>query len=125
MSKRYDVTHKMFHSGFGMFICFARWIVRALNQSDDHPSRKATHRETVTLWSDTRRLYQRRVRLSTEFRNSLEPGRIAYVVNASESSVFCSTSWALAEPVAGLALAERFTVSTGRSPAILRKRGRT
>ena len=45
------------------------------------------------------------------------------VVNASASRVFCSTSWALADPVAGLALAERFTDNTGRPPAIRRKRG--
>jgi hypothetical protein len=39
-------------------------------------------------------------------------------VNASASSVFCSTSCAFADPVAGLALAERFTESTDRSPAM-------
>src|ERR1700722_5583772 len=37
------------------------------------------------------------------------------VVNASVSNVFCSSSCALAEPVAGLALAERFTERTGIS----------
>ena len=37
------------------------------------------------------------------------------VVNASVSNVFCSSSCALAEPVAGLALAERFTERTGMS----------
>jgi hypothetical protein len=47
----------------------------------------------------------------------------APIVKASVSSVFCSTSWALADPVDGLALAERFTESTGRAPAIFRKRG--
>ena len=31
------------------------------------------------------------------------------VAKARVSRVFCSSSWALAEPVAGLALAERFT----------------
>jgi len=35
------------------------------------------------------------------------------VVNASVTSVFCSSSCALADPVAGLALAERFTERTG------------
>jgi hypothetical protein len=45
------------------------------------------------------------------------------MVNANVSRVFCSTSWAFADPVAGLALADRFTESTGRSPATLRKRG--
>ena len=45
------------------------------------------------------------------------------VVNASASSVFCSTSWALAEPVAGLALPERFTECTGRSSVMCFKRG--
>lgn len=44
-------------------------------------------------------------------------------VNARVNSVFCSTSCALADPVAGLALAERLTESTGLSPATLRKRG--
>jgi hypothetical protein len=34
------------------------------------------------------------------------------VVKASVSSVFCSSSCAFAEPVAGLALAERFTERT-------------
>ena len=36
------------------------------------------------------------------------------VAKAKVISVFCSSSWALAEPVAGLALAERFTVRTRR-----------
>jgi len=35
------------------------------------------------------------------------------VVNASVINVLCSSSCALAEPVAGLALAERFTERTG------------
>ena len=35
------------------------------------------------------------------------------VVNASVTKVLCSSSCALAEPVAGLALAERFTERTG------------
>ena len=34
---------------------------------------------------------------------------LGVVVKASVRSVFCSNSWAFAEPVAGLALAERFT----------------
>lgn len=46
-------------------------------------------------------------------------------VKASESSVFCSTSCALAEPVEGLALGDRFTESTGRSCANRRMRGST
>src|ERR1700720_1112284 len=37
------------------------------------------------------------------------------VVNARVSKVFCSSSCALAEPVAGLALAERFTDRAGMS----------
>ena len=45
------------------------------------------------------------------------------VVNASASSVFCSTSCAFADPVAGLALPDRFTDRIGRSCAILRSRG--
>jgi hypothetical protein len=47
----------------------------------------------------------------------------APIVKASVSRVFCSTSWALADPVAGLALAERFTDKTGRAPTIFRNRG--
>src|SRR5438309_1879714 len=47
------------------------------------------------------------------------------LVNDMVSNVFCSTSCALGEPVAGLALAERFTESTERLPAILRRRGST
>jgi hypothetical protein len=47
------------------------------------------------------------------------------VVNARANNVFCSTSCAFAEPVAGLALPERFTESTGRSPAMRFKRGST
>jgi len=35
------------------------------------------------------------------------------VVKASVTNVLCSSSWALADPVAGLALAERFTERTG------------
>jgi len=50
-------------------------------------------------------------------------GSHCLVENASESSVFCSISCALEEPVDGLALAERFTERTGRSPAIWRRRG--
>lgn len=50
------------------------------------------------------------------FRNPL--GRkvqtVGVVVNAKVMSVFCSRLWALAEPVAGLALAERLTVRTRR-----------
>src|SRR5579864_6619423 len=45
------------------------------------------------------------------------------LVKASVSRVFCSTSWAPAEPVDGLGLAERFTESTARSPAMWRRRG--
>src|SRR5580658_7601080 len=44
-------------------------------------------------------------------------------VKASANSVFCSTSCAFAEPVAGLALAERFTECTGRSFAMYLRRG--
>ena len=40
------------------------------------------------------------------------------MVKASVNSVFCSTSCAFALPVAGLGLELRFTLSTGRSPAI-------
>jgi hypothetical protein len=46
-----------------------------------------------------------------------------FVENASDSNVFCSISCAPAEPVAGLALEDRFTDSTGRSSAIWRNRG--
>ena len=46
-------------------------------------------------------------------------------VKASVSKVFCSTSCAFADPVAGLALAERLTESTGRLPAIFFNRGST
>ena len=45
------------------------------------------------------------------------------MVNARVSSVFCSTSWALALPVAGLALELLFTLSTGRSPTRRFRRG--
>ncbi len=57
----------------------------------------------------------------------LEPSAQDFpVVNASVSSVFCSSSCAFAEPVAGLALAERFTERTGSLvPASLRNRGKT
>jgi hypothetical protein len=41
-----------------------------------------------------------------------------FVVKARVSNVFCSTSCALALPVAGLALELRFTESTWRSPAM-------
>ena len=41
-----------------------------------------------------------------------------FVVNANVSSVFCSTSCALALPVAGLALELRFTDITWRAPAM-------
>src|SRR5579862_3421568 len=47
------------------------------------------------------------------------------VVNASVSKVFCSNSCALAEPVAGLALAERFTERAGMSGKNVRMRGKT
>lgn len=43
--------------------------------------------------------------------------------NARVSRVFCSSSWAFAEPVAGLALAERFTERTDLGVASLRSRG--
>ncbi len=46
-----------------------------------------------------------------------------YRVNASASSAFCSNSCALAEPVAGLGLGERFTVRTWRSRAMRVSRG--
>jgi hypothetical protein len=39
---------------------------------------------------------------------------VAVVVNAKFSRVFCSSSCALADPVAGLALADRFTARTLR-----------
>ena len=45
--------------------------------------------------------------------------------NASCSSVFCSSAWAFAEPVAGLALSERLTVRTRRPPEIRSRRGTT
>src|SRR5580693_6783829 len=45
------------------------------------------------------------------------------VVKASVSSVFCSTSWALLLPVAGLAPELRFTLSTGRPPEMRFRRG--
>ena len=47
----------------------------------------------------------------------------AFSVNARLNKVFCSTSCALADPVAGLALADRFTDMTERPPAIRRNRG--
>jgi hypothetical protein len=43
------------------------------------------------------------------------PCQFGPVVNASVNKVFCSSSCALAEPVAGLALADRFTERTGMS----------
>ena len=46
-----------------------------------------------------------------------------FVVNANVSSVFCSTSCALALPVAGLALELRFTDITWRAPAMRSRRG--
>src|SRR5271155_6077996 len=46
-----------------------------------------------------------------------------FVVKAKVSSVFCSTSCALALPVAGLALELRFTESTWRLPAMRWRRG--
>src|SRR5450432_1079198 len=46
-----------------------------------------------------------------------------FVVKARVSSVFCSTSCALLLPVAGLAPLLRFTLSTGRSPAMRFRRG--
>ncbi len=42
---------------------------------------------------------------------------LGVVAKARVRSVFCSSSWALAEPVAGLALAERFTERTRRFAA--------
>ena len=45
--------------------------------------------------------------------------------SARSMSVFCSISCAFADPVAGLALAERFTVKTGRPPEIFFRRGTT
>lgn len=49
------------------------------------------------------------------------------VAKASVSRVFCSSSWAFAEPVAGLALAERFTERTRifRACAMCSRRGKT
>ncbi len=47
-----------------------------------------------------------------------------FVVNARVSSVVCSTSCAFAEPVAGLALADRFTDNTDLLPAMRRRRGK-
>jgi hypothetical protein len=55
--------------------------------------------------------------------SELQPLYYPCVVKARARIVFCSTSCALADPVAGLALADRFTDSTGRSPAILFSRG--
>ena len=46
-----------------------------------------------------------------------------FISNASVRIVFCSISCALAEPVAGLALADRFTDNIARSPATRRMRG--
>src|ERR1700692_2095116 len=46
-----------------------------------------------------------------------------FVVNARVSRVFCSTSCALALPVAGLALELRFTDITWRAPAMRSRRG--
>ena len=55
------------------------------------------------------------------------PGAGSYgalaVLNASVSRVFCSTSCALPEPVAGLGLAERFTERTARGRAKRRSLG--
>ena len=45
------------------------------------------------------------------------------VVNANARSVFCSSAWALADPVAGLALADRLIVRTER-PLPNRRRNR-
>lgn len=46
------------------------------------------------------------------------PQSVVVVVKARDRSVFCSISCALAEPVAGLALAERFT-ERSRNPTDL------
>lgn len=45
--------------------------------------------------------------------------------NARVSRVLCSSSWARAEPVAGLAPGERFTERTGRPPASRSSSGTT
>jgi len=55
------------------------------------------------------------------------PQELLEVEKAKVSRVFCSSSWALAEPVAGLALAERFTERTRmfRACAMCSRRGST
>ena len=55
------------------------------------------------------------------------PQELLEVAKAKVSRVFCSSSWALAEPVAGLALAERFTERTRmfRACAMCSSRGST
>ena len=52
---------------------------------------------------------------------------LGVVAKARVSKVFCSSSWALEEPVAGLALAERFTERTRMflSLAMRSRRGST
>src|SRR6267378_1007342 len=61
------------------------------------------------------------------FRDSLGTQLLLEVVKARARSVFCSNSWALAEPVAGLALAERLTERTLSPRAFARRssRGKT
>jgi hypothetical protein len=48
-----------------------------------------------------------------QFRPVRHGDQLGPVVNASVINVLCSSSCAFADPVAGLALAERFTERTG------------
>ena len=65
--------------------------------------------------------FGRSAKLSAEC--ALRAPRRRYVPNARARMVFCSISWAPCEPVAGLALAERFTDSTARPRARRSRRG--
>ena len=66
-----------------------------------------------------------RRRAEKQRKGSSPADQLLPVVKARVSSVFCSSSWALAEPVAVLALAERFTDRTGRPPAARSSQGMT
>ena len=126
LSEEHEVNRQPHHNGVRHARGKALTVLCLLGlQRPDHPDHNPCHPQ---ISADCNRIHRELPTEVNSFR--LHVPCVArrfhrYAPNARSISVFSSSAWALAEPVAGLALALRFTLSTARSALMRRRWGRT
>jgi uncharacterized damage-inducible protein DinB len=118
------LTHTAHHRGqqMAMLRMLGRDIHSNYGPTADTGGLMQNHAPTIYAYTNLEALLQEGPKAKLSGPGEKPPTELL-VVKARESSVVCSISCAFAEPVAGLALADRFTDNTDRSPAIRRRRG--